>query len=468
MHYLPSALTEMDRPTFAFGTDFHGNLRNIDRFLHTAHAENTDHVIFGGDLTPKKMAVRFTNGQGLTVEPESPHQMANSELRSASDLYENGYMLFDAPSSGTEVKQMDSIVRALEKQMGTRKDPEWTVFDENDLQFAKEKLLPMIAAFLKETTEGKRIFALYIRNFQLQNARSPLPGPDDVVQALWFQWGISMLGSKNRYNDLPTRNRLLFGRTRVAQEKFRAAELNAIRLTMVGVSTILRSAFANVMPWVEWIAKNHELDKHGLPGQRQFLRDFFLRLQEFRQTFRGSVSLILGNDDLAPVLDDVRDASREGLFTDATNRVVQLSQDVQMLGYGCTPPAGLGNHYNAWFRSEDEIAADLKTLSQQLRSDVRYTIANIHCPPAKTDVSVGIVEGKKKTDFGSTGVRSFIEQVQPTVTLTGHVHKAWMITGKTRVKLGKTFVYNPGDSEEAPPRILLGSLKNHSDGRITS
>ena len=71
--------------SFSFGTDLHGNLQNIDQFLRLSKERDVDHVIFGGDIAPKKMGIRLGDGKGLkftgvwgrkpSFEPDDPETL---------------------------------------------------------------------------------------------------------------------------------------------------------------------------------------------------------------------------------------------------------------------------------------------------------------------------------------------------------------------------------------------------------
>ena len=57
----------MNKDTFAFGTDFHGNLDNVDTFLKEAAARQTEYVLFGGDIAPKKIAFAGSDGKSFLI-----------------------------------------------------------------------------------------------------------------------------------------------------------------------------------------------------------------------------------------------------------------------------------------------------------------------------------------------------------------------------------------------------------------
>ena len=85
-------------------------------------------------------------------------------------------------------------------------------------------------------------------------------------------------------------------------------------------------------PLIRWRSFGEALSEHSKEGQKKFLKDFFQRISTFKSSFKGSVSLILGNDDFAGLKSDLDEADSHGLIINNTNKVVQLSPDVQVHG----------------------------------------------------------------------------------------------------------------------------------------
>ena len=44
---------------FLYATDLHGNREAIEKAFSLAHSEQVDAIIFGGDLTPKSVAIKL-------------------------------------------------------------------------------------------------------------------------------------------------------------------------------------------------------------------------------------------------------------------------------------------------------------------------------------------------------------------------------------------------------------------------
>lgn len=96
----------------------------------------------------------------------------------------------------------------------------------------------------------------------------------------------------------------------------------------------------------------------------------------------------------------------------------------------------------------EECLAALARLSPPAR-----TVYVFHAPPARTNLDqIG-----KGVHVGSLGIRRFIEQHQPPLTLHGHIHESPLVSGSVVDAIGKTLLLNPGDSH-ARLRALLVTL----------
>ena len=85
-------------------------------------------------------------------------------------------------------------------------------------------------------------------------------------------------------------------------------------------------------------------------------------------------------------------------------------------------------------------------------SPASNTIFNLHCPPydtqprpgaaAHADLKVVLDGGEPRiVPVGSRAVRTLIEEVQPVLSLHGHIHES-----KAVAKIGKTTCVNPGSA----------------------
>lgn len=209
----------------------------------------------------------------------------------------------------------------------------------------------------------------------------------------------------------------------------------------------------------------------GLRRQRLFLEGF---LVEFARRLRDSVPgaqllLLMGNDDWA-ANHDVLEREDGKLWRVLHDRVIEVD-GVSVAGCSWVPITPF--KIKDWERWEDGAAESPRRL-EGLRSDaqgvhayafdpahrtptiadalstlaartpVRDTVFVLHSPPHGTncDVMHGGVH------VGSRAIRAFVEQHQPRLTLSGHIHESVRATGAWRDRIGATICVNPGQFQE--------------------
>ncbi len=130
------------------------------------------------------------------------------------------------------------------------------------------------------------------------------------------------------------------------------------------------------------------------------------------------------------------------------NRVVRVDDDTQMLSCSWTNPTPWDSPRE---ENEDDLLARLRGLAAQLEPGLN-TIFNLHCPPYGTsldrapqltsDLKVVLDGGEPRiVPVGARAVRTLIEEVQPMLSLHGHIHES-----KAVAKIGKTTCVNPGSA----------------------
>ncbi|MDH5299045.1 MAG: metallophosphoesterase [Desulfobulbaceae bacterium] len=107
--------------------------------------------------------------------------------------------------------------------------------------------------------------------------------------------------------------------------------------------------------------------------------------------------------------------------------------------YGDTGIFGVGGSNPTPFRtpnefSETELSALLEQGFSQVTGASRHILVS-HAPPAGTATD----RLASNTHVGSRAVRAFIEQYQPDLCLTGHIHEA-----RGSDHIGRTLIINPG------------------------
>lgn len=453
------------KETFSFATDLHGNLKNIDRFLEESRSRNVNHVIFGGDIAPKKMAVEFRDGKGQKIG------LGNKNIYSASayedmpdasgiDLYNTGYMLFQSDYSKDEIEHLAKIFSSLTEPDGSAKNLNDISLTFDDIKFLEDHR-DLFDNYFSNSKKGRNIFKLFNERLFAGSSQQNLKTPQDLVSIFLNYLKYNFIFKNGIFiNKDPSGLEKVLGQKLTPQEAL--TKISEWSLFSAGPSNMFLRAIISLGPWNEWLEIYNNLNSHAELRQRKFLVDFMNRIKDFRRSFNGSISIILGNDDHAALSADLEKADKDGLITHATNRVVQLSDKVQLLGYSHVPHINVPGIYDYWFKSETAIRGDLQQYAQNLRHNVPFTIANIHCPPKGTCMDQAIEPRFPKRHYwGSSGVRNFLEVDgrNINVALFGHIHESPAISGQRGEQIGDTQCFNPGASEYTG-RFLFGDLGN--------
>ncbi len=438
--------------SISFATDLHGNLKNIDKFLKESKARKVDHVIFGGDIAPKKMAIRFKDGTGFKmagpVDFYQPNTYTNIQEVPAQDIYEEGYMIFDSDFTREETENFARIFSQIEQVIGNGEGSRNLNLELNDVLFL-EKNSKYFVDLLKTDEIGQKIFNSFQGRIANINEKKSPKSTENL-----FEMFIDLL----KYNFLQNSGYMsnkdqsildkCLGEGSTGKDFLKILE-NGLAFEHGPVSTFLTSLI-RLAPWNKWLRILEDLSAHTNPHQRKFLKDFLERISTFRQTFHGSISVILGNDDDEVLQEDLETADKEGIIHNATNKTVKLSDGVQILGYSYVPHIHLSGIYDYWFKQEEDLKNDLNASARNLSSSVPFTIANIHCPPENTNLDMAIERRyPERQHWGSTAVRDFLEQSKTKIDLAlfGHIHESASVSGSVQDKVGQTICYNPGASE---------------------
>jgi Icc-related predicted phosphoesterase len=211
----------------------------------------------------------------------------------------------------------------------------------------------------------------------------------------------------------------------------------------------------------------HGTGAPGVQHQRVFLEGF---LVEFARRLREAVPgvellLMMGNDDWVAnhdVLERFDGTLWRSLHARATEvrgvRVAGLSwvpitpfsikdwerwedggeEAPARLGGWLSGPEGLREFRFDAERRTPTIAEGLVELAEL--SPAVDTIYMLHSPPRDTACDVIAT----RQHVGSRAIRAFIEQRQPPLVLSGHIHESPRMSGSWRDQLGRTPVVNPG------------------------
>jgi len=112
-------------------------------------------------------------------------------------------------------------------------------------------------------------------------------------------------------------------------------------------------------------------------------------------------------------------------------QVVELIPDLCLAGVGYSTPTPFNTPSEV---SEKAMAKWLQELKPKLK-DKKHVIFMTHTPPVNTKCDI-VLSG---AHVGSQAVREFVEEVQPDICLTGHIHESKGID-----EIGQTLVVNPG------------------------
>jgi len=200
----------------------------------------------------------------------------------------------------------------------------------------------------------------------------------------------------------------------------------------------------------------------------EYLSSYFKRLDSYGISYYG----MLANDDCKAVLPGWQELVKTyPKLYDLTDGWMQLEEGLVISGcnYIPDPPFRLKDwcvldtrgyvrppqHPNPIVSQVDRFEAiddihkffeDRPTFEEILEgiaegnSSFERTIFACHAPPYGT----GLGNIETNVDVGSKAVGAWIERNQPLLTLHGHIHESYQITGKDTVQIGRTAVHQPG------------------------
>jgi len=192
-----------------------------------------------------------------------------------------------------------------------------------------------------------------------------------------------------------------------------------------------------------------EIAKHGDALDRAFERvigqsvEDWVSLADERLRAAGIPCLVMPGNDDPPMVKKHLDQAK--WIVQAEERIVEFGPyQVLSLGYSTPTPWDSPREI-----SEDEMGSKLKQLIRRLEPG-RPTVFNLHNPPYDTatdrayklrdDMRIESAGGEPVlVPVGSKAVREAIEEVQPVLSLHGHIHESRAVA-----KIGRTAVLNPG------------------------
>jgi uncharacterized protein len=150
-----------------------------------------------------------------------------------------------------------------------------------------------------------------------------------------------------------------------------------------------------------------------------------------------------GNDDTDDI-DEVLATSK--LITVGEGNVIDMPDGYQLVSSGWT-------NLTPWDTPREEDEPKLKErildIVKQATAKPEKLILGMHAPPYDTQLDVApkihweslTVQGQDVAHVGSSAVKEVIEEVQPLLSLHGHIHES-----RAAVRIGRTLAINPGSS----------------------
>jgi len=175
-------------------------------------------------------------------------------------------------------------------------------------------------------------------------------------------------------------------------------------------------------------------------------------LDELRLWVRFADERLAGTETRAYVIPGNDDPWSIDAVLASGRSVEACDQQVKMLGPHEMVSFGFSNR-TPWATprelDEDEIYSRLRDLTDQLEAP-RRAILNIHVPPYESSLDTAyevdeelqyVMKGGRPHEVptGSQAVRQIIEEVQPLLSLHGHIHESKGVT-----RIGRTVAINPG------------------------
>lgn len=440
---------------FSFGTDFHGNLENIDRFFFESAERGVRQVVFGGDIAPKKMAVSFKDGKGLPFSRADKLSRNDQQILS-EELYRKGYMLFPFNVSSDDFPRLLSMDR-IEKVSSVK-------MNEEAIDFWDQYVRGPFVKFCGSELGGKRAFNYFLSSYSTKTGPYKITNAGEFFDRLLQAFRINRFVKDGQFDEKNTDLQKMVGKKKISRTDLAMIFSLVSNLDMAKAETVLNLFFQIGGMFAPFEDIYQELHLHSKDGQLKFAKDFLDKIRAYKSTNRGEVTVMLGNDDQAELIEVFDDADRQGLLHHPNLRVKQVADDLQIFNYPYVPPLPFAHDY--WFKEEEQIESDLREIAAKLRTDLRFTIANIHCPPERTGLAQAIVPNHPRRDWGSLAVRNFLENTQVDLALTGHIHESHKVTGQIRERVGKALVINPGASENLP-RLYYGNLEDQEDWKLS-
>lgn len=208
--------------------------------------------------------------------------------------------------------------------------------------------------------------------------------------------------------------------------------------------------------------------RQGFEGINDFIVDFmmpkFMELRKIMDCAYPDIFIIPGNDDCKDLFASLEPGEREDLWYNLHNKKKHFGK-YTFYGYGCVPltpfqlkdwerfdtdktvPAGCIDFEKGQFSIPPQKHEPEKTIQEELEElyadeDQSFGVWLFHAPPMNTGFDVIKDATGNELHVGSKAVAQFIAGKQPYITMHGHIHESFSITGKWNETNGKTISYS--------------------------
>ncbi len=419
---------------FAFMTDFYGNFGNITEGLEEVRKRgDVSHLVFGGGLAPYKRGAVLNDGLCVGVSGLD----GRASFASCEQLFHAGYIPVEVDLESDFFLFLEDFRMMVREKRCAHMRGSFSKLREEDFKMFLDLLGQSLDRFFC-SDEGRQWFDQYRRGAIARERdlrRGPFVRTAQMKEFLMQKFKYEFLYAHGWMGDQDYIREVLFDGNEYTDDQF----LDVVcasrdRFTMDHLCQALEACDL----WQLWDISQLELNQ--LDVRRRFLEIFLDEIGEFRNDFRGTVSVIMGENDpdLIPYLDV---AEREGVIFHASNRVVDLGQGLNLIGFS---------------GRLDTVAdkAGLTRLRYKVGQSVRHLLANIHLPPR--GVLAQGVDPQLRQSVGF--VKAFLEGL-PYEGVSLHGNGGSVVANRHQVwdKIGKVTAYAPGSSEYAL-RMIFGNV----------
>lgn len=478
---------------FVYATDLHGNRDAIEQVFTLAQAEQADAIVFGGDLTPKSVAIklaRYADPSREDIETEEEIPLLGGEVLPADMLQKNA-MQPTFSQSLRNIKLLDERVGAdalaahLERK-GAIIVEQTNQYYALDSMLAEQVLLDKLIAFFQSANVPSGRVRLQLSDEEMEMVRDCAVEWLKEFEATWDEQKRADFAQKctlalqlkdinfeqcapSKYleecilcevsgsslsDTIQAVEKLLQKKDgRMAEYLLKAFHVSRDRLLRASAyKGLIEEAHIRALAEYSTIAQlKREAEATELVGQEQakFLRDYFLPLvREWRASHGNKpVYAMLGNDDIIENVSLLDDAERDGMLYHIHDKVHELGGGFVIVGYSFVETLPPKVEYRAWVKDDSEILSDLRSL--QARVEQNAAVWAIHNPP------LGYLDRIENGNAGSKGVLQFLTESQPRLALFGHIHEAPRLVGSCVAQLGKTLCVNPGGEHSKDFQAVL-------------